>query len=333
MLDSPRFSLRPKPGTYLPATVGQKPDRDCVEPVQQESADSVDIGMHSIRLSNPAEGLQEYVRFYAHREGRLGKTLVHPVPARAAHMIDFAFGDSFEIQRYDSPILEKAHRTTIVGLQTYRRVQLRMTGTIESFSIFFQPVGLHRMFHLPMHELTDTDLEGREVFGPWITDLEQRLGDSRSFEERVRIANEYLLRYCGKQPGLRDVSQASRAILRRRGDIQISLLAQHAGISGRQFERKFALEVGVGPKLLARIARFEAALESKAMSTGDSWANVANQFGYHDQMHMIRDFKQFSGEVPTSLLDHFETIYEGHLIGRRSNRQAPTLRRHPPMIL
>jgi methylphosphotriester-DNA--protein-cysteine methyltransferase len=60
--------------------------------------------------------------------------------------------------------------------------------------------------------------------------------------------------------------------------------------------------VGVSPKLYARIARFEAALESKALSTSDSWTDVAHHLGYFDQMHLIHDFKEFSGDIPTNLL-------------------------------
>jgi len=56
------------------------------------------------------------------------------------------------------------------------------------------------------------------------------------------------------------------------------------------------------PKLYARIARFEAALDAKARVRNRSWTEVAHEFGYHDQMHLIHDFEQFSGETPTGVL-------------------------------
>jgi hypothetical protein len=43
----------------------------------------------------------------------------------------------------------------------------------------------------------------------------------------------------------------------------------------------------VHPKLFARIVRFEAALDSKARSLGKSWTDVAHEFGYYDQMHLL----------------------------------------------
>jgi AraC-like DNA-binding protein len=189
------------------------------------------------------------------------------------------------------------------------------------------------MFSLPMHELTNTDHEARAVLGAWIDELEQCLGDSRSFEERVRIADAFLIRRCSMLSSPDGITTAALLILRRRGCIQVPALAQRAGISARQFERRFTRDVGLPPKLYARIARFEAALESKALSTVESWTDVANRLGYFDQMHMIKDFKEFSGELPTSLLTQLETALDAHLNGIRSGRIAPTSRGAPHLIL
>ena len=74
-----------------------------------------------------------------------------------------------------------------------------------------------------------------------------------------------------------------------------------AGLSPRQFERRFADVLGISPKLYARIIRFEAAVRKRAFSSGVNWTTVAHDLGYHDQMHMIHDFQLLSGETPTSL--------------------------------
>jgi AraC-like DNA-binding protein len=281
--------------------------------------------MHVIRLSSPAAALQQYVRFYAHREARLGNTsIVHPVPARATPAIEFTFGNLYEVHCCDRAVVETAPRSVIVGLQTYRRVRLRLTGKIESFAIFFQPAALHRLFSIPMHEITNSDHEASAVLGPSISELEQRLGASRSFEERIRITDDYLLRRCLTSPRSDSVWRAAQKILRCKGHIHISSLAHQAGVSLRQFERRFMQQVGVSPKLYARIARFEAALESKAISTAESWTDVAHQLGYYDQMHMIHDFRQFSGDIPTKLLGKLEMVYDAHIEAVRSGQIAPT---------
>jgi AraC-like DNA-binding protein len=62
-------------------------------------------------------------------------------------------------------------------------------------------------------------------------------------------------------------------------------------------------QVGMRPKLFTRIARFEAALDGKARFVANSWTDVAHQFGYYDQMHMVHDFGGFTGETPTKTRD------------------------------
>jgi hypothetical protein len=63
------------------------------------------------------------------------------------------------------------------------------------------------------------------------------------------------------------------------------------------------------PKLFARIARFEATLECKGRFVTKSWTDVAHEFGYYDQMHMVHDFAKFIGGSPTEALTQLETVF------------------------
>jgi hypothetical protein len=57
-------------------------------------ADGVTVP-HGIRLVRPPPALEPFVRYYGHRDARLGDTVVvHPVHARAASILDFEFGDA-----------------------------------------------------------------------------------------------------------------------------------------------------------------------------------------------------------------------------------------------
>jgi AraC-like DNA-binding protein len=84
-------------------------------------------------------------------------------------------------------------------------------------------------------------------------------------------------------------------------------LAYDAGLSVRQFERRFITVLGIAPKVYARILRFEAALHRKSVP-GRNWTTIAHDLEYHDQMHMIHDFESLSGERPKSLTPHLELL-------------------------
>ena len=70
----------------------------------------------------------------------------------------------------------------------------------------------------------------------------------------------------------------------------------------------------------ARILRFEAALDSKARSSALSWTEVAHEFGYYDQMHMVHDFEEFAGGTPTHMLKEVEELFRVQIGAIRSGR-------------
>ena len=81
-------------------------------------------------------------------------------------------------------------------------------------------------------------------------------------------------------------------------------------------------QLGVSPKLFARIVRFEAALDSKARSSTKSWTDVAHEFGYFDQMHMVHDFEVLTGGTPTDILGEVEILFRDRIQAIRSGRHS-----------
>ena len=287
-----------------------------------------------IRFLRPGHGLGEVVRSYVQREAQLADgDLVHPVPARAVPMMEFVFSEPFEIHWCERPLVETTPRAVIIGLQTHRRVRLVIKGTFESFCIVFQPAGLFRLFSLPLRELTDHDCDATAVIGRPVPGLYEHLGACQSFEERARVADGFLLHLFSRRPPMDPISAAANAMLRRYGHVRVAAQADAAGLSQRQFERRFTAQIGVRPKLYARIARFEAALDRKARWAAKSWAEVAHACGYADQMHLIHDFEEFSGETPTGLLTEVERAHRAVIDAVRMGRMPASEREATQLML
>jgi len=276
---------------------------------------------HGIRLVRPAPALEPYVRYYGHRAAHIVDTVVvHPVHARAAPILDFEFGDADAVLYIPSngktPILSP--RTVLIGMQTGRRGELQMRGRVDCFAILFQPDGLDLLFARPAQEFTDRNFDAESVFGRMIARFHDQLADCRSTEERISVANQLLTQRARAARARDGVTVAAHQMLSDAGAGRISAMAGRAGLSMRQFRRIFLQRVGVSPKLFARIARFEAALDGMARCSGGSWAEVAHRFGYYDQMHMIHEFAQFTGETPTHTLYCFEATFQRELAAIRS---------------
>ncbi len=258
----------------------------------------------------PAPPLRHLIRYYYQVEARvLTGGAVQPVPARSPQAIEFTFGTPYVVRRLRSGAIEQAHPIALIGAQTFRRVDLVMRGSVDAFTIVFQPGGLSRVFAIPADVLTDDHFDAESALGRRLHELHQRLGHVGSFEDRVRVADDYL---CLMRPTLERIDPVVKAaayVLSRNGRVRVSELARSAGIGVRQFERRFQFETGIAPKLYARIVRFEAALRLKA-TVASRWTDIAHELGYHDQMHMVHDFNQLSGDTPTSISDQLEMFVQ-----------------------
>jgi AraC-like DNA-binding protein len=80
--------------------------------------------------------------------------------------------------------------------------------------------------------------------------------------------------------------------------------AWHARLSGRQLRRRFADHVGLPPKALQAILRFQR-LRRQLASPGTAsvtLARAAADCGYYDQAHLCHDSARLAGVTPSELL-------------------------------
>ena len=285
--------------------------------------------MLPIRLHRPSRVLQPFIQFYAQREVKLGDPLlVHPVPARSSPMLEFVFGDPIRFTTFNSQVEQVSPHIVFVGMQTRPFVKLRMVGSLLSFVIMFHANAVERMFGCPAHELTDGSCDGRALLGPQVGVLYHRLSDCTSFEQRIELAESFLLSKLSQVMPLDRAGAVAELIRRSNGRMRMPELSHWAGASSRQLTREFNARFGVGPKMFSRIVRFQGAIDQKARS-GNLWTEIAHDFGYHDQMHMVHDFNQFIAGTPTETLQVVESLFSDHIrdlragLVQRNHENAP----------
>lgn len=242
------------------------------------------------------------MRAYAEREiTRVGSDLVQPVPASLEQVLEFDFATP-PIVEYADGTKQPTYPIAVIGAHTQPGISLRLNGRIQSFAIFFQPWGMWQLFRVPANELHDRMYSGDELLGREIDELWLQLAECASFEARVATVERCLLERAARASGRTPIMKAAVHLFQRRGICRIDELAHHSGLSVRHFERRFSSAIGMTPKRFARIARFQMALDAKLHAPHRSWRMIAHDFGYHDQMHMIRDFQSLSGASPERFL-------------------------------
>ncbi|MDN3725087.1 helix-turn-helix domain-containing protein [Aequorivita sp. SDUM287046] len=206
----------------------------------------------------------------------------------------------------DHPALCKSESTCslLKGISTRFNGTWIFCGEYSIFRIHFTPNGFYALFQLPIQEFRNKLIGAQEVFGKTIVDLHVRLRNELCTVEMATLTDAYLetfLLNCNSRRAKNDLSFIANSILKNNCTIPIEQYAAMMKMSVRNFERQFARQVGVSPKLYCRLLRFNRAIEKKLMDPSKGWTEIALDCGYYDQMHMVHDFKKFTGSNPTAL--------------------------------
>jgi AraC-like DNA-binding protein len=171
------------------------------------------------------------------------------------------------------------------------------TGAQRGVQIDFSPVGAHLLWRTPMHALAGRVVALDALFGRAGLLLHEALACAPGWEARFALLDDFFLERL--DDALSPVPSVTRALGRLRasgGTVRVGHLADEIGCSRRHLVQGFREQVGVSPKVLGRILRFQRAV---AMAGGGpGWAEIAVRCGYYDQAHMVRDFQQFAGASP-----------------------------------
>ncbi len=259
--------------------------------------------MHNLRCQPPSPDLREFVRTYAQREMvDLPGPLATPVPARLEQTLEFQFAERFDVVSA-SGRRDFARPVTLVGSYTEGATAF-FKNKVVSFGIFFQPVGLSRLVHIPPSEFSNRAFDARDVLPCGIQELHSQLAACGSFALRI-AAVESFLRGLASRVSVRDNElgrHAAAEIFKANGAVRMTDLAACYGIGVRQLERRIGSAVGIAPKTYACVARFQTALDAKLLTPNRSWMSIAHDLGYHDQMHMVHDFHKLAGGAPAEIL-------------------------------
>ncbi len=127
-------------------------------------------------------------------------------------------------------------------------------------------------------ELADdlAGLDADEIFAFLAAELPKRISEDRAVDAR------------------RGLLRAATAALS--GSTAVHASAAELSVSERQLRNLFTAEIGVSPKLFARIGRVRHVITRVA---GTPLAQIAADSGYYDQSHMAADFKALMGVAPT----------------------------------
>lgn len=262
-----------------------------------------------IKRALPRPELRSVVRSFEERRADLGSTVLSwPVAARPHQILNIHLAEPYRV-RLDGGALSTSPEIGVVGPQTYRRAHVHLSGRIHVFNILFQPTGLNRLIGINMTSLVDEDPAASDVLGHSATTLGDAVRAASDFLERVAAVERWIAAMLDEQGPEDPIGPVAREMIAVRGGARIEDLVAKSGLSASQFQRRFAKQVGMTPKLFARTIRFDRALIARRSAPRRPWTDIIHDLGYFDQAHFVRECHAFAGLAPSSLVGDWDNVF------------------------
>lgn len=223
---------------------------------------------------------------------------VRELPSGSLWLI-VSFGDPLEIVAAADPRLARERLVSFaVGLQDAPAVT-EHAGRQHGVQVELTPLGARALLGAAPCGLADTCVGLDDLLGSEADRLATRLAEAPDWAGRFTIVNRFLEARIDRRAALApEVSLVWNRLQESAGRVSIAELVREAGWSRRHLAARFREQVGLPPKTVARVLRFQRAVSLSNGSARRSWAEIAAACGYSDQSHLIRDFQTLAGSTP-----------------------------------
>jgi len=175
-------------------------------------------------------------------------------------------------------------------------------GVQHGVQVDFTPLGAAMVLGMPMAAIAHQVVALEDLSGPF-PGLAERLANAGDWEARFATLDALLAaRLAAARSPTAGVAWAWGMLRATHGGARVGALADELGWSRRHLAVSFREQVGLPPKLYARILRFGHVLRRLDGEAEPRWAEIAYDCGYYDQAHFNRDFRRFAGTTPTAFL-------------------------------
>jgi AraC-like DNA-binding protein len=265
------------------------------------------------REMTPPPHLQAHVKCIWRLVGpRTDITMAEPIVPDGCVELVLNLGDPFIRQVAGEGSHEQPRR--LVAGQITRAITVGPSGGMDLWGIRFHPWSAAAFFGVSAEELRDRFLtldDADRALDRELADVEEFCGDDARYDAIIAALTRQAARALPVDAVL---PKLVNLVEQQRDSMSVAGLARHAGLSTRRVQLWFRDAVGLTPKQLLRIARFQRALGLARSHPRLSWSTIAARAGYYDQAHLIHESNEIVGCTPAALLGRDSTLTDAFLV-------------------
>ncbi len=176
-------------------------------------------------------------------------------------------------------------------------------GKLDIIGISFSNFGLFPFVKKPLAEFKNEIIDFHSINTDFTNILIDQFSAKDCINSRLNILEHELLKLLDNRISIvNNDSKIINAFCSCNKQFQIDEFCSRNGVNSRKLERLFSRYVGISPKKILKISRFQRTLNQIIKNDYDKLSDLAFDNGYYDQMHFIRDFKIFTSISPKKFI-------------------------------
>ena len=193
----------------------------------------------------------------------------------------------------------------------------------DTLGIVLRPAGAFALLRRPLSEVVGLTVDARELLGRDVDELAERCAETRDPDVRFALVACWLWdRIARARAPDSSIAWMAAQIEASAGELRVGALQKETGLSKARVIERFRTQIGVRPKLYARLVRFRSVLD--CLQRGDlALADVALEAGYYDQAHLNVEFREFAGLSPTAFIAAAYSAGSGNTAREPSSTDDP----------
>lgn len=213
--------------------------------------------------------------------------------------------DGFEYHTYDKNTLKPNGTYKNVWISGMHKDYLSISAHQDSemLVIQFKTNGSYPFLKIPIHLLNNKVVDAQEVFGNEILELRDQILEVEDCLEKFKNVEDWLTKRFNvdKIPN-NDILDILTQLETKPVTESSKIIASYPNTQ-KHLISQFKTYFGLTPKVFHRIFRFNEILKQIKNKEQLVWAQIAYEFGYSDQSHFIKEFKEFSGFNPQEFIN------------------------------
>jgi AraC-like DNA-binding protein len=246
----------------------------------------------------PLDGLIDDL-YYLEGASPYPKLLVPPMPSA---LLFITLDGPFRLHNGDpaGPPAQPAEGC-FIGMPT-RHMLIEYPQFTRIVGVHFKPWGAFPFLQISLHELRDQIVPTSTLWGRFADHVRERMHAAASPQDMLVTLEALLRRRLKASKGLGLVRHLGTRLADAHGAVSIGAMTDSAGVSATYLTGRFKEQIGVPPKILARIYRFARVVLEIDPTEPVDWGETAQRAGFYDQPHFNKEFLAFTGRTPTEYL-------------------------------